>query len=143
MTSPRSSSPVITALGLQVHLDAAADEGEWLDTRYEGVQWRPLVADKSPEGGVSALIRMQPGTGYPAHKHLDFEDVLILAGGYRDEFGEHCTGTYLRYPPGSTHAPVALGDSARESGPENPACLLFAVARGGIELEGDTSSTGE
>ncbi|HIF41720.1 MAG TPA: hypothetical protein EYQ74_11555 [Planctomycetes bacterium] len=143
MTSARTHSPVITRLGLEAHLDAAEVDCGWLDTRYEGIQWKPLVPGKSPEGGVSALIRMQPGRGYPAHRHLDFEDVLILSGGYRDEFGEHGAGTYLRYPPGSTHAPVALGDFAQDAGPGNPPCLLFAVARGGIELEESSSGTGE
>jgi anti-sigma factor ChrR (cupin superfamily) len=139
MSSTPLYSPVVVNLGLDIQLDVAELGRGWLETRYEGIQWKPLVPDEAPEGGVSALIRMQPGRGYPAHRHLDFEDVLILAGGYRDEFGEHGAGTYLRYPPGSTHAPVALGDSEQEAGPENPACLLFAVARGGIEIEEGTS----
>ena len=143
MTSVRPYMPVITTLGLEAHLGAAETESGWLDTRYEGVQWKPLIPSECPGGGVSVLIRMQPGRGYPAHRHLDFEDVLILSGGYRDEFGEHGAGTYLRYPPGSTHAPVALGDSAQDAGPGNPPCLLFAVARGGIELEERSPGAGE
>jgi anti-sigma factor ChrR (cupin superfamily) len=75
---------------------------------------------------------MAPGCGYPAHRHLDVEEVLILAGGYRDELGDHRAGDYLRYPPGSEHAPVALGDATRPAGPGNEACLLFASARGGV-----------
>ena len=135
MSSAPFLSPVVVTLGLETHLEAAELGHGWLETRYEGIQWKPLVSGEGSEGGVSALIRMQPGRGYPAHRHVDFEDVLVLAGGYKDEFGEYGAGTYLRYPPGSTHAPVALGDSEQEAGPENPACLLFAVARGGIELE--------
>jgi len=136
MTPSPPPHPVIADLGLRAHLNFSEVDSDWLETSYEGVRWKPLVPGSPPEGGVSALIRMEPGRGYPAHRHLDFEDVLILEGGYRDEFGEHVAGTYLRYPPDSTHAPLALGDCEQETGPDNPACLLFALARGGIEIEG-------
>lgn len=106
-----------------------------------GVRWYPLhVSEAQGEGRArsaadsTVLIRMEPGHGYPAHRHLDVEEVLILAGGYRDEGGEHPTGTYLRYEAGSVHAPVALGDPGRPAGPDQPACVLYAVARGGVEL---------
>lgn len=126
------------------------DEGSlpWRTTRHPGVAWIPLHDGASAAGqpvvtgGAShatephdstVLIRMDPGCGYPAHRHLGVEEVLILRGGYRDERGEHRAGAYLRYPAGSTHAPVALGDRAQPVGEANPACLLFAVARGGVE----------
>ena len=57
----------------------------------------------------------------------------MLAGGYRDAMGEHRAGDYVRYPAGSTHAPVAIGDTA---------CLLYASARGGIEVLGDLALSG-
>jgi anti-sigma factor ChrR (cupin superfamily) len=77
---------------------------------------------------------MDPGTGYGRHRHVGSEDVLVLAGGYRDELGEYRQGDCVHYPAGSSHAPVALGDRARPIGPENPSCVLFAVAPLGIEL---------
>jgi len=58
--------------------------------------------------------------------------VLILRGGYRDERGEHVAGTYLRYEQGSEHTPIALGRRDEQIGPKNPACVLFASARGGV-----------
>jgi anti-sigma factor ChrR (cupin superfamily) len=80
------------------------------------------------------LIRMEPGHVYPAHLHLCVEEVLVLSGGNRDEGGVYEAGTYVRYEPGSQHVPVALGDRSRPHGSENPACVLFATARAGIEL---------
>ena len=75
------------------------------------------------------LIRMEPGCGYPPHRHPGGEDVLVLQGGYRDEQGEHRSGAYVRYPEGSSHSPVALMDG--------PDCVLFAIVARGIErLEG-------
>lgn len=79
------------------------------------------------------MIRMAPGCGYPPHRHVGAEDVVILRGGYRDETGVHVEGTFVSYPAGSAHAPVACGDSSRPESPENPPCILFAIVRGGVE----------
>jgi quercetin dioxygenase-like cupin family protein len=84
------------------------------------------------EGTV--LIRMDPGRGYPPHRHVGVEEVLVLQGGYRDDQGVYGVGTYVRYEPGSRHAPVALGDPDRPPGDDNPPCVLFATARAGIEI---------
>ncbi|MFT5733357.1 MAG: anti-sigma factor ChrR (cupin superfamily) [Planctomycetota bacterium] len=107
----------------------------WRPTRYPGVEWLDLVPEAEPEekGSPKAatqtvLIRMAPGSGYPTHRHLGPEDVLVLAGGYRDDDGRTFrAGEFVRYPAGSEHSPVALeGDS-----PVSEACVLFAVAHGG------------
>jgi anti-sigma factor ChrR (cupin superfamily) len=115
--------------------DGRLDEARvaWRATRHEGIEWCPV--HEAPGAGpreTLAVIRMAPGRGYPPHEHLDSEDVLVLAGGYRDELGEHRAGQWLRYERGSRHSPVALGDPSRPSGPDNPACLLWAHARGGV-----------
>jgi anti-sigma factor ChrR (cupin superfamily) len=122
--------------GLLLH---AETEGvPWRATASPGVRWLLLASEEAAPGtlkeelGATVLIRMEPGFGYPPHRHLDFEEVLVLAGGYRDERGEHRAGDYLRYEPGSEHTPVALGDPERPAGPDNPACVLFASARGGV-----------
>lgn len=129
--------------GLAVKLDESALA--WRATRHPGVAWVPLhLAGDSEAGGArgsgprspeesTVLIRMAPGCGYPAHRHVGVEEVLVLRGGYRDELGEHRTGDYLRYPAGSAHTPVALGTRGAPEGPGNEACLLFASARGGVE----------
>ncbi len=114
-------------------LDSQA--ADWRSTRHPGVSWRPLfLAEEAQGGSATVLIRMDPGSSYPEHEHLGVEEVLILAGGYRDGDGEHGAGSYLRYPPGSRHAPLALGDPRAIVSPSNPACLLFAVAHGGVRL---------
>lgn len=126
--------------GLTLQLDA--DALEWRETRTPGVRWYLLHSEQPDEASgrrkpsdTTALIRMEPGCGYPPHKHLDIEEVFVLAGGYGDERGQHVAGDYVRYAAGSVHAPIASGDPSQPVGPENPACVLFAIARGGIELE--------
>ena len=80
---------------------------------------------------------MAPGRGYPPHRHLGLEEVLVLAGGYSDDRGTYRAGDYVGYESGSVHAPVALGDEGRAVGPTNPACVLFATVRLGIERLAD------
>lgn len=132
---------LIPGFEAQIALEALA----WRATKTPGVSWILVSPDESTfrargpgaPGEVVALIRMDPGRGYPAHRHLAPEEVLVLAGGYRDEQGEHRAGSWVRYPAGSEHAPVALGDAGAPVGEGNPACVLFATARGGVELSSE------
>lgn len=79
---------------------------------------------------VLALIRMQPGCGYPPHKHTSDEEVLVVRGGYADELGSYRQGQLVRYPPGTEHAPRATGSDG-----DDP-CVLLALAHEGIKLLG-------
>lgn len=97
----------------------------WRQTRYPGV-WVHFYASDERTGRVVALIAMNPGCGYPRHRHRGEEHVLVLEGGYRDQHGEHRQGGFVRYEDGSDHAPVALSG--------NGACVLLAVADEGVEL---------
>lgn len=128
--------------GLQLAGDSEALAGlPWRSTRYEGIEWLDLVGsqDGEQEGADSeasqtVLIRMAPGCGYPRHRHMGPEDVLVLAGGYRDDDGRTFeAGQFVRYPSGSEHTPVALESPPGSSEP----CILFAVAHHGTELVGD------
>ncbi|QDV07730.1 ChrR Cupin-like domain protein [Planctomycetes bacterium Poly30] len=113
----------------------------WRATRHAGIEWLDLVTEDSGRGPGKAstvLIRMAPGCGYPMHRHLGPEDVLVLAGGYRDEDGRtYRAGDFVRYPAGSEHTPVALGGVEKE-GQALPACVLFAVAHGGTVVSRDS-----
>lgn len=128
--------------GLQLACDRESLEGlPWRATRYEGIDWLDLVGGEDGADGSSSqtvLIRMAPGCGYPRHRHLGPEDVLVLSGGYRDEDGRTFeAGQFVRYPSGSEHSPVAMGTSIDSSEP----CILFAVAHGGTELADPDNTT--
>lgn len=99
----------------------------WRTTRYPGVDIHFYASDER-SGRVVALIRMQPGRGYPRHQHRGAEEVLVVQGGYRDERGSHTAGQFVVYADGTTHTPVAL-DAAGAA-----ACVLLAVAHEGISL---------
>jgi len=96
----------------------------WRTTRYPGVRVHFYCSDEG-SGRVVALIAMAAGCGYPRHRHRGAEEVFVVQGGYRDEFGDHVAGQRRRYEDGSAHAPVAL------AGEE---CVLLAVAHEGIAL---------
>lgn len=88
-----------------------------------------FYASDRETGRVVALIRMAAGCGYPRHRHVGAEEVLVLQGGYRDELGEHQTGQWVRYERDSIHGPVALAETTLP-------CVLLAVAHEGIALFG-------
>lgn len=121
-------------------LRGTIDDLPWRTTRVEGVDWIDLApggARGVSGGAMTVLIRMAPGVGYPRHRHLGPEDVLVLAGGYVDDDGRRAdAGDCLRYEAGSAHAPTALGDPEQPTSPDNPACILYAVAHGGTEVLG-------
>ncbi len=113
------------------------DELAWRSTRHAGVEWidlAPSEGDGSAPASMTVLIRMAPGHGYPRHCHVGPEDVLVLAGGYVDGDGRRfVAGAFVRYPEGSEHEPVAIGDAGEPPSSDNPACVLFAVAHAGTE----------
>ncbi|HLQ36824.1 MAG TPA: cupin domain-containing protein [Planctomycetota bacterium] len=95
-------------------------------TRYPGVRIHFYASDRV-SGRAVALIAMDPGCGYPRHRHRGAEELLVVQGGYHDERGEYRVGQFVRYEDGSVHAPVALAGET---------CVLFAVAHEGIALLG-------
>lgn len=118
----------------------------WRSTTHPGVYWFGL--HREPGDGprdTTVLIRMDPGCGYPVHRHEGVEEVLVLSGGFRDEFGLHSAGSYVRYDAGTRHSPLAIGDPARPAGGQNVPCVLFSVARGGVQLDpaGGTSAAAD
>jgi putative transcriptional regulator len=96
----------------------------WQPTSHEGIFVNILRRDERTND-ATVLIRMRPGCGYPAHRHVGLEEVFILQGGYRDSRGELRAGEYIINEAGSAHAPIAL---------EGEDCIMLAIAHGGIEL---------
>ena len=132
-------------LGLKWDTDAPLP---WRATKVEGVSWIPLFIEEGQKsgasrGGATVLIRMEPGCGYTPHRHVGTEDVLVLAGGYRDEFGTYRQGDHVHYDPGSAHAPCALGERGRPVDEANPACILYSTVPEGIALLEETNPTRE
>lgn len=56
-----------------------ADEAAWVQTAVPGVAVRQLARD-AVERRVTMLVRMQPGSSYPPHRHAAAEQCLVLSG---------------------------------------------------------------
>ena len=81
----------------------ASHELDWQAGAVPGMAVAPL----SRMHHRLALVSWQAGTRAAAHTHPFGEEILVLSGELRDERGAYTTGRWLRFPPGSGHAPYA------------------------------------
>jgi anti-sigma factor ChrR (cupin superfamily) len=90
----------------------------WIASPLAGVDRRPLYRVGGEQARATTLVRYAPGSHFSAHTHSGGEEFLVLEGTFEDENGCYPTGTYVRNPPGSRHAP-----GAREG------CVIFVRLR--------------
>jgi len=69
---------------------------------------RELLLHETGAERVS-LVRWPAGHTVPRHDHPHGEEILVLDGDLADEHGRYGAGTWLRQPPGSSHAPFTRG----------------------------------
>jgi anti-sigma factor ChrR (cupin superfamily) len=79
-----------------------AEDAGWEDTAVPGVRLRVLSTDPAADR-FTALIRMAPGTAYPAHRHAGPEECFVLEGDLRHESQVMRAGDYEWLPGGSDH----------------------------------------
>jgi hypothetical protein len=82
-------------------------ERAWIDGGAHGMSVAPLTT--TPHR--LALVSWQPGTRARFHTHPLGEEIFVLRGELRDERGAYPTGSWLRFHPGSGHAPYVEQDS--------------------------------
>ena len=58
----------------------------------------------TPDGRSAALLRYEPGASLPRHRHVGYEQILVLAGSQEDDHGSYNAGALIVHPPGSSHA---------------------------------------
>lgn len=92
---------------LPVRIDTTASA--WYPGLVPGLSVMPL---HEHDGVNTALVRWAPSTRFSAHTHIGGEEILVLAGVFRDENGEYPAGTWLRSPRGSKHAPYTGSEGA-------------------------------
>ncbi len=78
------------------------------------VDWTPYVADGVSRIELYAptayperihLLRLDPGTSLAEVELVGGEELFVLQGEFSDENGAYRSGSWIRYPPGSRHAP--------------------------------------
>ena len=83
---------------------------DWVASPLAGVMRRMLVRD-GEDGNLRAtsVVQYAPGSRFSPHVHERGEEFLVLDGTFSDERGDFPAGTYVRNPPGSSHAPYSAG----------------------------------
>ena len=102
----------------------------WVPSPEPGVERRMLERSGGEVALASTIVRYAPGRSFPAHVHQLGEEFFVLKGTFSDEHGDYPTGTYVRNPPGSSHAP-----SCREG------CVIFVKLRQMLADEPETVRT--
>jgi len=98
---------------MRVNADFAApafertSEMEWVPSPTAGVERRMLDRVGDEVARATSLVRYAPESRFHEHTHGKGEEFLVLEGTFADEQGEYPAGTYVRNPPGSSHAPAS------------------------------------
>lgn len=90
----------------------------WVPSPSAGVDRRMLDRIGDEVARATTVVRYAPGSRFDSHTHALGEEFLVVEGTFEDEHGRYPAGTYVRNPPGSSHAPFT------EAG-----CTLFVKLR--------------
>jgi anti-sigma factor ChrR (cupin superfamily) len=86
-------------------------EGKWRPTGDAGVSYKLLYAD-AERGTYTTLLRMEPGSRIPAHRHLGVEQCLVLEGDLRSGDIGMSAGDFNCSLPGSVHEALVTDGGA-------------------------------
>lgn len=64
-----------------------------------------ILSRDAKTGAMLLLGRMKPAKFFPEHRHVGMEEILILRGGFEDQYGDFTAGMYTSYEPGTVHRP--------------------------------------
>jgi len=97
--------PVNADLSARAVVDS--NELEWLPSPEAGVERRPLERDGGEVARATSIVRYAGDSSFSEHTHGSGEEFFVLSGTFCDESGEFPAGSYVRNPPGSSHAPFS------------------------------------
>ena len=84
-----------------VYLDVG--QLDWQPTDFAGVRIKVLWQD-GESGAYTALVRMDPGSSLPRHRHTAIEQTYVLEGSLADDEGVCHAGNFVWRRPGSIHS---------------------------------------
>lgn len=84
-----------------------SDDLPWTPSPASGVMRRLLERSGGEVARATSIVRYAAGSRFSSHVHELGEEILVLAGVFSDEAGDHPAGTWLLNPPGSAHAPFS------------------------------------
>ena len=83
----------------------------WVHSPEAGVDRLMLDRIGDEVARATSLVRYAPGSSFGRHEHAMGEEFLVLDGVFSDEHADYPTGTYVRNPPGTGHAPHCVDGS--------------------------------
>ena len=86
----------------------AGDRMDWRQGMVPGLKVTSLHEGLTKH---TALVRWAPDTRFNPHTHVGGEEILVLAGVFRDEHGAYPAGTWIRSPHMSRHLPFVDEDT--------------------------------
>jgi len=89
------------------HETWTTEELDWWDGTVPGMRVAPL----SKLHHRVSLVQWKQGTRADMHTHPHGEEIFVLSGELRDERGAYPAGSWMRFHPGSGHAPYADRDT--------------------------------
>ena len=95
-----------------------SDSLPWQPSPSPWVHRRLLERDGGEVARATSIVRYGAGASFDSHSHALGEEIFVLDGTLSDEFADYGPGTYLKNPPGSSHAPFSEGG-----------CILFVKLR--------------
>jgi hypothetical protein len=87
----------------------AGDRMDWRQGMVPGLKVASLHEGLTKH---TALVRWAPDTRFNPHTHVGGEEILVLAGVFRDEHGAYPAGTWIRSPHMSHHRPFTEAEGA-------------------------------
>lgn len=79
--------------------------GDWVPSPAPGVHRYLLDRIGGEVARATSIVRFKAGSRFPHHTDVGGEEFLVLEGTFSDEHGDYPAGTYVRKPPGMSHAP--------------------------------------
>lgn len=77
----------------------------WVRSPETGVDRLMLDRIGDEVARATSIVRYAPGSSFHKHLHPKGEEFLVLEGVFSDEHADYPAGTYVRNPPGTSHAP--------------------------------------
>ncbi len=77
----------------------------WIDSPAQGIQRKLLERDGTEVARATSVVRYAAGSQFTSHTHDLGEEIFVLDGVLSDETGNFGPRTYIKNPPGSSHAP--------------------------------------
>ncbi|MDN7682842.1 MULTISPECIES: cupin domain-containing protein [Burkholderia] len=83
----------------------APHQYRWVSSPQAGIERVMLDRLGGEQARATSIVRYAPASCFPAHRHPEGEEILVLSGTFSEDGAHYPAGWYLRNPPGSSHQP--------------------------------------